>query len=76
LFKAHQFDQELLKRIDAEEHAINRKASIMKDTVKIDDKVYSDLTTILREVNEKANRRDLKIQLTSYMKGHLKMMAS
>ena len=35
----------------------------MKDTVKIDDKVYSDLTTILREVNEKTNQRDLKIQL-------------
>ncbi|KAG2224619.1 hypothetical protein INT45_003759 [Circinella minor] len=34
LFKAYQFDQELLKRIDAEEHAINIKASIMKDTIK------------------------------------------
>ena len=63
MFKAHQFDQELLKHIDAKEHAINIKASIMKDTVKIDDKVYSDLTTILREVNEKTNQRDLKIQL-------------
>ncbi|GAA5796739.1 hypothetical protein HPULCUR_002114 [Helicostylum pulchrum] len=63
LFKAHQYDQELLKRIDAEEHATNITASIMKDTIKIDDKVYSDLTAILREVNEKTNRRNLKIQL-------------
>ncbi|GAA5811499.1 hypothetical protein MFLAVUS_004936 [Mucor flavus] len=63
LFKAYQFDQELLKRIDTEEHAINIKASIMKDTINTDDAVYSDLTTILRGVNEKTNRRDLKIQL-------------
>lgn len=63
LFKNYQFDQELLKRIDAEEHAINIKASIMKDTIKTDDAVYSDLTAILRGVNEKTNQRDLKIQL-------------
>ncbi|KAI8890562.1 hypothetical protein K501DRAFT_328517 [Backusella circina FSU 941] len=63
LFKDYQFDQELLKSIDAEEHAINIKASIMKDTIKTDDAVYSDLTAILRGVNEKTNRRDLKIQL-------------
>ncbi|KAG1107362.1 hypothetical protein G6F42_016391 [Rhizopus arrhizus] len=54
LFKAYQFDQELLKRNDAEEHAINIKASIMKDTIRIDDAVYSDLTAILRGVNEKS----------------------
>ncbi|KAI7887290.1 uncharacterized protein EV154DRAFT_15267 [Mucor mucedo] len=63
LFKDYQFDPELLKRIDVEEHSISLKASIINDTIKTDDVVYSDLTTILRGVNQKTDRRDLKIQL-------------
>ncbi|KAI9355210.1 hypothetical protein BD770DRAFT_125741 [Pilaira anomala] len=63
LLKDYQCDEELLKRIDAEKHAINIKASIMKDTIKADDAVYSYLITNLIGVNEKTNRRDLKIQL-------------
>lgn len=63
LFKAYQFDQELLQRINSEEHAINIKVSIMKDNIKINDAVYLDLTAIFRGVNEKTDRRDLKIRL-------------
>jgi hypothetical protein len=69
LLKAHQVDQELLDRVDAEQLALDIKGSIMKDAIKMEDSIYFDMATILQGVNEKTNRRTLKIQLNNLYKG-------
>jgi hypothetical protein len=63
LLKKGQFCPELVKHIDAEFLLNNTRSDAINKDIKVDNMIYLELATLLRGVNDRTDRRALKIKL-------------
>lgn len=65
LLKKAQFCSELVKYIDAESLLKNIQSDAISKDIKVNNEIFLELVTLLRDINDETDRRALKIELNN-----------
>ncbi|KAG1042984.1 hypothetical protein G6F43_011767 [Rhizopus delemar] len=63
LLKKGQFCSELVRHIDAESLLNSIQSDVINRNIKVDTRIYLELATLLRDINDRTDRRALEIEL-------------